>query len=754
MPAMALSLRRFLFPLACLAMGLSLAAMSLYAHAQLLPKALQASEPAEPDPAAWEPPAITAMPADWWSEFDVADEDEQNRRINAFLASLEDRIDGLGPADHDRASAALDNLANLVRLLKVTRAGEASAPFPPVPTQDAYSLREMLGLRAQSRNIERELSSVRVDIEQADRQLDFLQSRRDELLRAYQSQPVESPAKVLIGIDRITMRVEFELVTARQANLEAREKALEQRDQLVSEQLDFARAHLEVGDVTAEEIQQHLDESTEAVAEADRQVTALQSQLLDVLSADNINRSLEQLRRQQITRAAAASELARLEAALARSEANWYGLRTDSLDGDLDLRGAAADARALSERILPQLDVWSENSRNTLVSPPTDDSANAAANQDIARTVARETLDLVEEIRSRNDDLLLVQGILTRDVLAGQSGLRKAWSRLKFTIGSAWDHVIAAADYHLFDIGDTPVTPGGILKMLFIIALAWLISWVARYLIAHAAAAGEQFSASPVAYTLGRILHYVIMTVGLFAAFASIGFDFTSFALIAGALSVGIGFGLQAVVNNFVSGLILLLEGSLRVGDYIELDGGQAGSSGLAGVVKEINTRATVVNTNDSVDVVVPNSELVTTKLTNWTLRESIARMRIPFGVAYGSDKEQVKEIAMAAAEDVEFVLTNMPGRRPQLRLFNFGDSALEFQMLLWVSRAGVRRPHRIRCEFLWALETRLREAGIEIPFPQRDLHVRSDFRQPPGPVAAASFQPLEPDDDVGGEPA
>jgi len=227
-------------------------------------------------------------------------------------------------------------------------------------------------------------------------------------------------------------------------------------------------------------------------------------------------------------------------------------------------------------------------------------------------------------------------------------------------------------------------------------------------------------------YALGRLLHYIIILVGIFAAMGSIGIDFTSFALIAGALSVGIGFGLQAIVNNFVSGLILLFEGTLRVGDYIQLD------SGLSGVVREINTRATIVTTNDSVDVVVPNSELVTTKLTNWTLRESMGRIRVPFSVAYGSDKELVKKVALEAVSDVEFALTHMPDREPQVRLVNFGDSALEFQTLLWLSRPGIRRPNRSRGMYLWALETRLREAGIEIPFPQRDVHVRSDFRAKP----------------------
>jgi small-conductance mechanosensitive channel len=165
--------------------------------------------------------------------------------------------------------------------------------------------------------------------------------------------------------------------------------------------------------------------------------------------------------------------------------------------------------------------------------------------------------------------------------------------------------------------------------------------------------------------------------------------------------------------------LIILFEQSLRVGDYIELD------TGLTGTVKAINVRSTLINTNDNIDIVVPNSEFVTTRLTNWTLGERILRIRIPFGVAYGSDKELVRKAAMEAAEEVQYTLTHMRGREPDVWLVEFGDSSLNFLLLVWVNMQGARRPTRSRAAYLWALETKLGEYGIEIPFPQRDLNLR-----------------------------
>jgi small-conductance mechanosensitive channel len=265
------------------------------------------------------------------------------------------------------------------------------------------------------------------------------------------------------------------------------------------------------------------------------------------------------------------------------------------------------------------------------------------------------------------------------------------------------------------------VTGSDIFRVLIILIVAYLLSRSIRYTIRRVSdrdPTGTQASL----YTLSRLSHYTIIIIALFIALSSIGLDFSNLALVAGALSVGIGFGLQSIVSNFVSGLIILFEHTLRVGDYIELD------TGLTGTVKAINVRSTLINTNDNIDIVVPNSEFVTTRLTNWTLGERVLRVRIPFGVAYGSDKEVVRQAAIEAADEVPYTLTHMKRRRPDVWLVDFGDSSLNFLLTVWVNREGARRPTRTRAAYLWALETKLTEHGIEIPFPQRDLNLRSGW--------------------------
>ena len=287
-----------------------------------------------------------------------------------------------------------------------------------------------------------------------------------------------------------------------------------------------------------------------------------------------------------------------------------------------------------------------------------------------------------------------------------------------------WDAV--SADFlswmttPLFTIGSTGVTTTGLLRAAVIVGGALIVSRVLRRGLGRVSARLPNLDQST-AYTLGRVIHYLLLVVAFFGGLAMLGVDLTKIAILAGAIGVGVGFGLQNIVNNFVSGLILLFERTIKVGDYIELP------SGVTGEVRDINIRSTVVTTNDNVDIVVPNSELVSGSVTNWTMRESVRRVRVPFGVAYGSDKEKVKAAALEAASAVGHTLQS-DERRAEVWLTGFGESSLDFELVVWLKPEAVKRPARIVAEYNWEIETALAKHGLEIPFPQRDIHVRSAF--------------------------
>jgi small-conductance mechanosensitive channel len=208
-------------------------------------------------------------------------------------------------------------------------------------------------------------------------------------------------------------------------------------------------------------------------------------------------------------------------------------------------------------------------------------------------------------------------------------------------------------------------------------------------------------------------VYYVILLFGFFVALGMAGVDFNRFTLLAGAFGVGIGFGLQNIVNNFLSGLILLFERPIHPGDTIEV-------GGVSGIVKNIGIRSSTISTGDGADAIIPNATLISEKLMNWTLTNPWRRMEIHIGVAYGSDLQKVMEILLAVAAAESSVLKDPA---PAVVFQGFGDSALNFGLRFWtLVQANVDIKSKLSIELAQALQ----EAGIEIPFPQRDLNLKS----------------------------
>lgn len=280
-------------------------------------------------------------------------------------------------------------------------------------------------------------------------------------------------------------------------------------------------------------------------------------------------------------------------------------------------------------------------------------------------------------------------------------------------------HLFGWLQTELFKVGETSITYGSIFRVVMILIITYIFSRLLQNGLRRIASYRKSMAQSSV-YALTRITHYVVMLVGALIAVASIGIDLTKFAIFASALGIGVGFGLQNLISNFTAGIMLLFEKTLKVGDFVELE------SGVTGEVKEINIRSTIITTNDNIDIIVPNSEFVAGRVTNWTMRDTIRRIKIGFGVAYGTDKELVRKAVLEAAERVPHTLNDGSHRPPQVWLTEFGDSSLNFELVVWLKPEAVNRPSAVKAAFIWEIHTSLEEYDIEIPFPQRDLHIRS----------------------------
>lgn len=217
-----------------------------------------------------------------------------------------------------------------------------------------------------------------------------------------------------------------------------------------------------------------------------------------------------------------------------------------------------------------------------------------------------------------------------------------------------------------------------------------------------------------VGISINRLIHYAFVVIGVVIGFSTIGIGVQNLTVIVGAFGIGIGFGLQNIVNNFASGLILLFERSIKVGDIVQI-------RGEWGVIKNLGLRATIVETFDRSEMIVPNSDLVSITVTNWTLSDRQTRLIVPIGVAYGSDVKKVTSILLGIARDNPFI---MKFPEPAVLFMNFGASSLDFELRVWVADIDIRL--KINNEINYEIDRLFRENAIEIPFAQHDLHIRT----------------------------
>lgn len=266
------------------------------------------------------------------------------------------------------------------------------------------------------------------------------------------------------------------------------------------------------------------------------------------------------------------------------------------------------------------------------------------------------------------------------------------------------------------------LTIGKLAAAVLLFGLCVLTSMLVRQLLRRYARRYEHVNPSSV-YVVGRLLHYLLLLAGVLLALNASGIPMARFTVFAGALGVGLGFGLQAIFNNFVCGVVLLFDRSLKVGDFVDL------ASGVHGRVRDIHIRATRITTNDDIDILVPNSEFVNGRVVNWTVREGFRRLKVPFHVAYASDKDSVRQAALDAAQSVPFTLTDVGEKAPQVRLVAFGDWALQFELVVWLNADATRRPGAALAAYNWALHDALLARGLRIPLPQRDVHLRQPQR-------------------------
>lgn len=270
----------------------------------------------------------------------------------------------------------------------------------------------------------------------------------------------------------------------------------------------------------------------------------------------------------------------------------------------------------------------------------------------------------------------------------------------------------------LFTLGDTKLTVGLILTLAVSITLLFIVSeWIRKLLV------GKILQKRQIEIgtreSIGTMVKYLLIFAGIFSILQTNGIDLSAFGVLAGAIGVGIGFGLQNITNNFISGLVILLEQPIKVGDRIEV-------GDVTGNVIRISGRSTTILTNDNISIIVPNSQFIDNAVINWSLSERRIRFNFPVGVSYKETPEKIKRILIEVADANPGVLKN-PGC--DVLFDGYGEKSLDFKLRVW-STDYVDKPNVLKSQLYYEIFKRFAEEKIELPFPQRDLHLKSGFEK------------------------
>jgi small-conductance mechanosensitive channel len=283
-----------------------------------------------------------------------------------------------------------------------------------------------------------------------------------------------------------------------------------------------------------------------------------------------------------------------------------------------------------------------------------------------------------------------------------------------------FDRLTDMARKPLVHLAGGPITAASILAALVIVMASYVLARLAGRAVTRLLE--RRHVAHRARFALGKITRYIVLVIGTLVAIRSQGIRLDALLAASAVLLVGIGFGLQNIAQNFISGLILLIERPVARGDFVQI--GKA-----FGSVADVGMRATRIITRDEVTIIVPNNELVSAQMVNYSVPTTNLRITVRVGVAYGSDTARVRDVLLDVANADEEVL---PEPAPEVRFDDFGDSSLSFSLLAWIAKPG--EDLRISSRLRFAIDAAFRAADIRIPFPQRDLHIRSGL-----PGAAAS---------------
>jgi small-conductance mechanosensitive channel len=663
---------------------------------------------------------MQALPADWWRVLQVKD--------NVLLKTRFEQLQTKIQLAHATLSTDKQNdTANLSE--SITTSAKAymdlvSKTVPntvrPVGVQEAYTLAEWLDAMRDLRKANDDRNTQAEAVAQISEQLAAIAKDADDAAAAYYAAVSDERVFALLEMveRRLAWFVANESLRLQRANAEGVQALLEQADI----HWRLATERLQLSDKDLKGVQQQRDTDRKWLENTTDLLRGAQADAVLMWGDDEVSRAKRSLQQVIALQAAIDEALAKIKNQWDDQLITYLLARTEpSFNWDKDLRAPLSTWQEHADKLDQQRKVWRgqlENRREQVQSvllalvenPPESLSTKQVSQvkQSYQQAIKRlaEAQSGLKGLHAQLEDTQTLSVLQQKMLLAHDGVWGNRWhntTQAMWVVGQEFWSLMTAT---LFKVGDTPVTLLSLIRVMLFLTVAWWLSFWLRKGLTQVASRNNKIAAHT-AYTLGRLIHYVIMVVGTIVALSSVGIDFSNLAWIAGALSVGIGFGLQDVVKNFVAGLIVMFEKTLKVGDFIELP------SGISGTVKEISLRSTLITTGDNLEVVIPNGEFTSGRVVNWTLSDSYRRVHIPFNVALNSDKKLVVSAVLEAANQVPYTIKE-ENRAPQVVLGGL-DGKMTFELLVWIKQGSVQHTYGVKASYLWQIDNALRQYNIEL---------------------------------------
>lgn len=673
------------------------------------------------------PPDPNQLHNGWWSYFEESKQDVPDR-ILVFEESLKKLVEQMNGPARDKAERNLEWIHHHFQSYLNAIALNAPVNTPLSPIADSYSLDHTLEIYRAIKKNELDVKAYDDERQEKQKQMCTAQDNLDRLSISYAKAPDRSEEKIILALELISHQAAYESAKRSYAHLNALIEQDNKQLTALKEELTNATSRIAVNHLDLKKI-------SHAVADSERYWNNEKQKLEEKQASSpphnqpdetDISEAAHQKYNQnlihfQIREATARNQMifSKIMFALARviqepKTADPGALRTLTADWLHEVKEQKA-----------QVDEWNEAIRKlflrytqivTMGNMGTKNSEEIAMLQKDVLQQARTNFMMLQRLGNTLDDSnFLLDEVDHRVTHLMGSKERYLMDVMDFSYKS-WYQAVEWLNKPIVHISDKPITTFSLIEFFGIMLLVvWLSRFVANALTRFSLT--RQGIQKSLVYKITRLVKYLILTFGLIIALSAVGFDFSSLLLIAGALGVGLGFGLQSIFNNFVSGLIILFESHLKVGDIIEV-------SGIKGEVREINVRSTIVTTGEGSEIIIPNSELITAKVVNWTMNDSFRKLHVPFKVANGTDKDFVAKVVEEAASKVKSSVPQSGVTAPRVSFVKFGNDGLDFELTIWFDQR-YSSTRGVMSDYLWAVDNALNENKIERPTAELDVRVK-----------------------------